>query len=81
MASSHYRSSARIPSAYICTLLRSAKEAAPEAPDGEITVEQTLYFDLSNDQELESLLAALLEDEVKRMKEPELAKLRPRLLN
>ena len=62
--------SARISSAYICTLLQSAKEAASEAPDGEITVGQTPYFDLSNDQELGSLLAALLEDEVKRMKEP-----------
>ncbi|MCJ1265271.1 hypothetical protein MMC22_005146 [Lobaria immixta] len=67
------RLSARIPSAYICTLIQSVKKAAPEEPVGEITLEQTSYFDLSNDQELESILAVLFEDEAKRMKEPESA--------
>lgn len=66
------RLSARIPSAYICTLLQSVKKAAPDEPDGEITLEQTPYFDLSNDQELENILTVLLEDEAKRMKQPEL---------
>lgn len=63
------RLSARIPSAYICTLLQLAKKAAPDELVGEITVEQTPYFDLSNDQELESVLGTLLEDEAKRIQD------------
>lgn len=64
--------SARVPSLYICTLLQLTKKAAPDEPVGEILIEQTPYFDLSNDQELESILALLLEDEAKRKKPPEL---------
>lgn len=53
------RLSARIPSTYICTLLRSTKKAAPNEPVGEITVGQTPYYNLSDDQELESILARI----------------------
>lgn len=35
-------------------------------------VEPTPYFDLSNDQEFETVFAALLEDEVKRVEKPKL---------
>ena len=58
--------SARIPSAYTRTLLQATEKVAPNEPDGDITVEQTSYFDLSNEEEFESVLVALLEDEDKR---------------
>lgn len=60
------RLSARIPSAYTRTLLQATQEATPTEPEGDITVEQTSYFDLSNDKDFKSVLVALLEDEDKR---------------
>lgn len=66
------RLSASIPSTYICTLLQLTKNAAPNELVGHIAIEQTPYFDLSNDHELECILAALLEDEFRRAKQPEL---------
>ena len=63
--------SARIPSTYIRCLLRSTENAAPDELDGEISVEQTPYFDISNGQELEMVVAVLLEDEGLRVPEDE----------
>lgn len=62
------RLSARISSAYIRTLLETANKATSSEPIDEIIVEQTRYFDLSNDRELEGVLTALLEDDDKVVK-------------
>ncbi|MCJ1264757.1 hypothetical protein MMC22_004632 [Lobaria immixta] len=65
------RLSARIPSTYIRCLLHSTENAAPDELDGEISVEQTPYFDISNAQGLEEIVAVLLEDEGLRVPEDE----------
>lgn len=57
------RLSARVPRAYIRSLLRSAKRPSANEPKCNITVEQTPYFDISNDQDLATVLAMLSEDD------------------
>lgn len=65
------RLSAKVPSTYVCALLRSAEKAAPNEPIGDITIEQTPYFDMSDDQEFARVLTVLLEDHDKIEKRPD----------
>lgn len=63
------RLSARVPRAYIRRLLRTAKRTSANESKGNITVEQTPYFDISNDQDLAIVLAMLSEDDDNIVKE------------
>lgn len=57
--------SARVSSSYVRALLEVADKGTGSEPIDGITVEQTRYFDLSDDRDIEGLLTTLLEDDDK----------------
>lgn len=57
------RLSSKVPSSYIRSLLQSTKKAASDEPLGDITIEQTPYFDVTDDEDFASLVTLMLEDE------------------
>lgn len=59
------RLSARVSSSYVHALLQAADKGTGREPVDGIIVEQTRYFDLSNDQDIGGLLTTLLEDDDK----------------
>ena len=59
------RLTAIVPATYIRILLQSTKKIGPDELIGNITVEQTPYFDIRDREGLRAVFVALFEDEDK----------------